>query len=446
MQKKRLIVIGGVAAGMSAASKARRLDPDLDIVVFERGEYVSYGACGLPYYIGGLTESKERLIARTPREFEKMGIKVFTSHEVIDVNFEEKTVKARNVKNNGILTKSYDSLVIATGAEPIIVPFPGVDLENVLTLSTIPDADKIKEIASNDDIKDVVLIGGGYINLELIDAMTLLGKNVRIIERMDTLLNKFDNEFGEMVKKESEKHGVSVHTGESLEEIIGNNKVEKIKTDKGEYPADLVIMALGIRPNTGFIKDSGIEMLKNGAIVVDKKGRTSIPDVYSAGDCATIYHKIKKENVYIPLGTNANKQGKIVGSVIGGEDINFSGILGTAVLKLLDMTFGMTGLTEKEAKNLSIDYGTITVDAPNHAGTYPGMKKITIKLVYENNTHKILGAQLAGEDGVAKRVDVLALAIDRGMTAKELGMVDFSYSPPYATPWDAVAIAANAVK
>lgn len=446
MQKRRLIVIGGVAAGMSAASKARRLDPDLDIVVFERGEYVSYGACGLPYYIGGLTESKERLIARTPREFEKMGIKVFTSHEVIDVNFEEKTVKARNVKNNGILTKSYDSLVIATGAEPIIVPFPGVDLENVLTLSTIPDADKIKEIASNDDIKDVVLIGGGYINLELIDAMTLLGKNVRIIERMDTLLNKFDNEFGEMVKKESEKHGVSVHTGESLEEIIGNNKVEKIKTDKGEYPADLVIMALGIRPNTGFIKDSGIEMLKNGAIVVDKKGRTSIPDVYSAGDCATIYHKIKKENVYIPLGTNANKQGKIVGSVIGGEDINFSGILGTAVLKFLDMTFGMTGLTEKEAKNLSIDYGTITVETPNHAGTYPGMKKITIKLVYENNTHKILGAQLTGEDGVAKRVDVLALAIDRGMTTEELGMVDFSYSPPYATPWDAVAIAANAVK
>lgn len=446
MSKKRLIIIGGDAAGMSAAAKAKRLDPDLDITVFEKGDYVSYSACGLPYYIGGITESRERLIARTPRQFEAMGIKVFIGHEVIDVNFEEKAVRIKNLKNNGILTKFYDILLIATGAEPIMIPFPGVDLQNIFTLKTIPDADRIKEVVSKEDIRDVVLIGGGYINLELADTIALLGKNVRIIERMGTLLNKFDDEFGEMARKEAESKGILVHTNESLQEFIGNRKVEKIKTDKGEYPADVVIMALGIRPSTDFIKESNIKMLKNGAILVDGKGKTSLPDVYAAGDCASIYHKIRKDNVYIPMGTNANKQGRIVGSIIGGEDVKFTGVLGTAILKFLDMTFAMTGITEKEAEEIGIDYGKVTIEASSHAGTYPGAEKITIKLIYENTTHKILGAQLAGKAGVAGRVDVFALAIDKGMTTEDLGMVDFSYSPPYATPWDAVAIAANVVK
>lgn len=446
MLKKRLIIIGGDAAGMSAAAKAKRLNPDLDITVFEKGDYVSYSACGLPYYIGGITESRERLIARTPRDFESMGIKVFIGHEVMDVNFEEKTLRIRNLKNNGILTKSYDELLIATGAEPIIIPFPGMELQNIFTLKTIPDADKIKEVVSRDDIEDVVLIGGGYINLELADTIISLGKNVRIIERMGTLLNKFDDEFGEKARAEAEEKGILVHTDESLEELIGKGRVEKVKTDNGEYPADIVIMALGIRPSTDFIKESNIDMLGNGAILVDEGCRTSISDVYAAGDCASIYHKIRKEDTYIPLGTNANKQGRVVGSIIGGEESRLEGVLGTAILKFLDMTFAMTGITEKEAREMDIDYGTATIEAHSHAGTYPGAERITIKLVYEKTTNQILGAQMAGKAGVSGRIDVLALAIDKGMTTEDLAMVDFSYSPPYATPWDPVAIAANVVK
>ncbi|NLM04115.1 MAG: CoA-disulfide reductase [Clostridiales bacterium] len=446
MTKKRLIIIGGDAAGMSAASKVKRLNPDIDITVFEKGPYVSYSACGLPYYIGGITPSRDNLIIRTPRQFEEMGIKVFIEHEVTDIDFEEKSIRAKNLRNNGILTKYYDELLIATGAEPVLIPFPGMELKNIFTLKTIPDADKIKEAISSEDVENIVLIGGGYINLELADTISGLGKNIRIIEKMDAVLNKFDTEFSEIVRKEAESKGIKVHTNESLQEFIGKVKVEKIKTDKGEYPADVVIMALGIKPSTDFIKGSEVKLLKNGAIEVDAKGRTSVPDVYAAGDCASIYHKIRKENTYIPLGTNANKQGRVVGSIIGGENDKLNGVLATSILKFLDLTLAMTGITEKEAKELALDYGTVTINANSHAGTYPGAEKITIKLVYENTSHRVLGAQLAGRAGIAGRVDVFALAVDQGVTIEDLGMVDFAYSPPYATPWDPVAIAANVAK
>ncbi|HHY90099.1 MAG TPA: FAD-dependent oxidoreductase, partial [Clostridiales bacterium] len=216
--------------------------------------------------------------------------------------------------------------------------------------------------------------------------------------------------------------------------------------DKGEYPADLVILAVGIRPCTKLLKNSGVEMLENGAIVVDSQGRTNLPDIYAAGDCASIYHKVKERNEYIPLGTNANKQGRLVGAVIAGEDQRFQGVLGSAVVKAFDLTLAKTGISEEEAQELQLPYESITVQAPSHAGVYPDSKKITIKLVYEKETKRLLGAQMVGEKGVAKRLDVFALAIDRKMTAEELGWVDLCYSPPYATPWDAVQIAANAVK
>ena len=215
---------------------------------------------------------------------------------------------------------------MATGAEPYVPPIPGKDLKNVMTLKTIPDADAIKAIAENPEIKHVVLVGGGYINVEMMEAMALLGKDVRLIQRPKTLLNKFDPEFGEIVQKEAEKHGVQVHTQETVEALIGEESVQKIRTDRGEYPADLVILAVGIRPCTKLLKNSGVEMLKNGAIIVDSQGRTNLPDIYAAGDCASVYHKVKERNVYIPLGTNANKQGRLVRAVIAGEDQKFQGV------------------------------------------------------------------------------------------------------------------------
>lgn len=445
LNRKRLIIIGGDAAGMSAAAKAKRVDKDLEIIVYEKGPYISYAQCGLPYYISDVTKDKEKLIARKPKDFEEKGIHVLINHEVIKVNEEEKSVTVRDQDQN-IFEKKYDALLIATGAEPKIPPIKGVNLQNVFTLKTIEDAENIKKIVKDKAIQNVVLIGGGYINVELMESMLLLGKKARIIQRPKTLLNIMDEEFGMMVHKEVEKHGGMVHTKESLEEIIGVNQVEGIKTDKGEYPADLVIVAVGIRPATKFLEDTSLKMLKNGAIVVDGYGKTSIPDIYAAGDCGSVYHLIKKEDVYIALGTNANKQGRFTGGTIAGEKEKFPGTLGSAVVKVLDMTFAKTGISEEEAKKMDIDYESITVKAPSHAGYYPNKKQIIIKLVYEKESKILLGAQMAGEEGVAKRLDVFALAIDRKMTAKELGRVDFCYSPPYATPWDAVHIAANAVK
>ncbi|WP_129598165.1 CoA-disulfide reductase [Anaerophilus nitritogenes] len=445
MNDKRLIIIGGDAAGMSAAAKAKRVDPSLNITVFEKGEYISYAQCGLPYYISNVTKDEETLIARTVQDFEKQGISVFTNHEVIHIDIKQKCIQIRD-QNQNIHTKKYDYLLMATGADPQLPQVKGADYKNIFTLKTIPDAKNIKEIAQREEIRDVVLIGGGYINVELIESMILLGKKVRIIQRPKTLLNIMDEEFGKMIQTEVEKYGGIVNTEESLEEFIGKEKVEKVRTNKGEYKADLVIVAIGIKPMTNLLKDTNIQMLKNGAIKVDAYGKTSIKDIYAAGDCASVYHLVKKEDVYIPLATNANKQGRFTGAFIAGEKKKFPGVLGSSVVKVFDMTFAKTGISENEAKKMDIEYETVSVKAPSHARYYPDQKQIYIKLVYEKETKILLGAQMAGKDGVAKRLDVFALAIDRKMTAQELGSVDFCYSPPYATPWDAIHIAANSIK
>ncbi|MDR5659760.1 CoA-disulfide reductase [Serpentinicella sp. ANB-PHB4] len=444
--KKVLVVVGGDAAGMSAASKAKRVNPDLDVIVFEMGEYISYSQCSLPYYISGVTPSKEKLISRTTEDFAKRDISVYLNHEVVEVDVKEKTVEVMNHENGEKFIRPYDYLMYATGANSQVPPIPGSDLENVMSLKTIPTADAIKEVAHRDEIQEVAIVGGGYIGLEMVETMVHLNKKVRIIQRSDQLMNVMDDEFGEIIRAELEKHGVSVHTGESLTELTGNGKVTGLKTDKGTYNADLVILALGVKPATELLKDSGAEFLRNGALVVDGFSRTTIPDVYAGGDCASIYHKIKKENVYLPLGTNANKQGRIAGGHIAGENQELKGVIGTSVLKVMDLSVGLTGLTEREAKEMNLNYDTVVVKSANHAGSYPGRKRITIKLVYEKESMVILGAQMLGEDGVAKRLDVFAVAIDQGMTTEELGFADLCYAPPFATVWDAVQVAANAAK
>lgn len=445
MSRKRLIVIGGDAAGMSAASKAKRVDKDLEVIVYERGDYISYSQCGLPYYISDIAKRKENLVIKQPKDFEEKDIKVLINHEVIGIDESAKTVTVID-SNRNTFEQKYDALLLATGAEPKVPPVKGIDLQNVFTLKYIPDAEKIKEAVTDSSVQNVVLIGGGYVNVELIESMILLGKKVRIIQRPSTLLNIMDEEFGQMVSEEVEKHGAFVHTGESLEEIMGDGKVQAVKTNKGQYPADLVIVAVGIRPATELLKNASIERLKNGAIIVDAYGRTSVPYIYAAGDCASVYHIVKKEDVYIALGTNANKQGRITGGNIAGQKKKFHGVLGSSVVKVLDMTFAKTGISENEAKDMNVNYGATTVKAFNHAAFYPNSDKLTIKLVYDKESKVILGAQMAGKEGVAKRLDVFALAIDRKMTTEELGEVDFCYSPPFATPWDAVHVAANAVK
>lgn len=442
----KVIVIGGVAAGMSAASKIKRLDKSVEVIVYEKGEHVSYGACGLPYYVSNDNDDWRKMIARTKEQFESQGIKVRLGHEVVKVIPEDKKVVIRNHTTGDLLIDYYDKLMIATGASPVIPKISGTWLKGVYVLKTLEDGMALKEAASKESVKNVVVVGGGYIGIELVEAMVKLNKNVRCIEAADRILTPFDSEIAEFAAKEITKNGVQLHTSERVEAILGTDYVEGVKTDKGTYEADLVVLAIGVRPSTEFLRDTGILMARNGAIIVDRELRTSIPDIWAAGDCAEVYHRGIEENVYLALGTVANKCGRIAGGNILGRHDKFIGALGSAAIKVLGVSLGRTGMSERDAKRLCIDYSTVIVTANDHPAYYPNPTPITIKLIYEKNTKRILGAQAAGAKGVVLRIDAFAIAIHNRMTTEELGMLDLCYAPPFAGVWDAIHIACNAAK
>lgn len=440
----RVVVLGGNPAGMSAASRIKRKAPDTDVIVLEKSQEVSYGACGLPYYVAGLNEELDLIRIRKVSEFEKSGICVWTGCAADGINYDEKTVYAED-ERRGRIEVPYDKLVIATGASPQTLPVQGRELKNIYCLKTLQDAEALKNGLLHKR-GNVVIVGGGYIGLELAEACLLQEvKSVRIIEAADRILNVFDEEFGQAAKEELERHGVSVQTGEYVRGFEGRDgKVEEILTDKGSYKADVVIMSVGVSPNTGFTGD--IEKLPNGAIITDKEMRTSRKDVYAAGDCATVFHRVLEKPVYIALGTNANKQGRLAGDSVLGKPVCFDRALGTSMLRCMGLELAKTGLSEAEAKASGIDYRVKTVQARSHARYYPEPFLLTVKLVYEAESHRILGAQIMGEKEAAWRIDVFACAIDRGMKTEELGYLDLGYAPMFAGVWDAVQIAANAAK
>lgn len=440
----KIIVIGGVAAGMSAAAKARRTDKKAEIVVYEKGKYVSYGACGIPYYISGVSEDLNSLIERTPEDFEKQGIKVKLKHEVLKVFPEENKVLVKNLENNETFEDSFDKLMVATGASAIVPPIKGADLHNVYTLKTLEDGIKLKDTLKNEDIKRVVIVGGGYIGIEVAESMAKLNKEVRIIEAGNRVLGIFDKEITDLVEKEVESHGIKVNTYEKVEEIIGDKKVSKVKTSKGEYDADLVIMSIGIKPNTDFLKDSGINITKKGAVIIDEHMRTNYANIYSAGDCAVVYHRVLEENTYIALATTANKMGKIAGENMCGGNRKFPGTLGSSMVKIMDLQVAMTGISEAQAKEKEINYATNFIKAKNHVSYYPGEVPLYIKIIFNKDTNRILGAQIAGKEGAALRIGVFATAIYNNMTLDELALLDLGYTPPYSTTWDAVNVSAEA--
>lgn len=442
----KLLVIGGVAAGMSAASKLKRVNKEAEIVVYEKGSFLSYGACGLPYYVSGENDDYTKMIARTQEQFNSMGIQTFLQHEVVKVVPEKKQVLVKDLVNNKMFIDSYDKLMISTGTVPIIPPFPGVNLSNIYCLKTLEDGIRLKEVVNKPEIQDIVIVGGGYIGIEVAEAMLHLGKNVRVVELSDRILRTFDKEITELAEEELLKNGALLNLGEKVEAFIGNDRVEGVQTNKGTYKADLVLLSIGVKPATKFLEGSGINLASNGAVVIDREMRTNMKDVYSAGDCAQVYHKVMEENTFIPLGTNANKCGRIAGSNIAGNHQKYVGTLGSAAIKVCNLEMGRTGLSEDDAKNLAIDYTTVFVKSADHPGYYPNQTPIWIKLICEKRSRKILGAQSIGPKGVVLRIDVFAVAIHNGMTADELGMVDLCYAPPYAGVWDAIHIASNAVK
>lgn len=442
----RIIIIGGVAAGMSAASKVKRLSPDTEVVVYEKGRFLSYGACGLPYYVSGANDDYRKMIARTQEQFQEAGIETLLRHEVIKIVPESKQIMVKDLDKNRVFLDHYDKLMIATGTFPVIPPLPGRELHGVHLLKTMEDGISMKEKVASPEVQDVVIVGGGYIGIEVAEAMVELGKRVRVVELENRILKTFDSEITDMATRELIQHGVGIHTGERVEAITGTDRVTGIRTDKGSYPADLVILSVGVRPATGFLKGTDIRLARNGAIVIDREMRTSVEDIYAAGDCAEVYSRVMEENTYIPLGTTANKCGRITGVNLLGKHEKFIGTLGSAAIKVLGLELGRTGMSEDDAKRLAVDYGTVWVTAADHPRYYPDPTPIHLKLIYEKKTRVLLGAQGIGPKGVVLRIDILAVAIHNRMTADEMGMVDLCYAPPFAGVWDAVHIACNAIK
>lgn len=438
----KLLVIGGNAAGMSAASRVKRKNPHTEVLVLEQTNEVSYGACGLPYYVAGLNTDMELIRIRTVAEYAASGIQVLLGCTVTSICYETKTVEY--TQNGQSRQESYDKLVIASGSSPKIPTIPGIEQENIFPLKTPEHAECLKQ-ALTQKPANVVIIGGGYIGLELAEACLLRKvKSLRIIEALPQLLNVFDAEFAEAVQQELVNHGVAVHLAERVLRFEGDGAVNKVVTDRGAYDADIVVLAVGVVPNTAFAGD--IEKLPNGAIVTDQAMETSHKDVYAAGDCATVWHRLLDAPAYVALGTNANKQGRLAGDSVLGKTVSFNRALGTSMLRCMGLELAKTGFSEREAAETGIRYKIRTVKTRSHARYYPDPAELTIKLCYREEDRVLLGAQILGAKEAAWRIDVFALAIDRGMTTEELGFVDLGYAPPFASVWDAVQIAANASK
>lgn len=442
----KVIIIGAVAAGMSAAAKLKRIKPDYEVIVYEKTDIVSFGACGLPYYVGGFFQDSNMMIAREKSKFIESGIDLRTFKEVIDVNADSKTLTIKDSLTEEIFTDKYDKLMIATGASSIM---PSLDksYENLTTLKDMNDGLKLRELMNKEENNNIVILGAGFIGIETIEAAKKLNKNIHLVGRSNRVLNKvFDKEITDLLEEELKKNNIHLHLGETVKEYVGNNKITKVITNNSEIDTDLVVIAIGVKPNTSFLKNTNIDMLPNGAIIVDEGGRTSIKDVYSAGDCATIKNLVTNEDMYVPLATGANKLGRIVGENLGGMNSSFPGSLASSCIKVLDMEAAVTGLTEGKAKSLNIDYKTKCITNYNQTHYYPGREKLLVKLVYHAKTKVILGGQIAGYKDAVQRANVIATAITAGMTTDQLGMLDLCYAPPFATTWDVLNVAGNVSK
>lgn len=443
----KVIIIGGIAAGMSAAAKFKRLSPNDDVVVYEKGDIVSFGACGLPYYVGGFFDDSNEMIARTPEAFREAGVEIHTKHEVTNVDFYNKKVTVKNLNTNEVLEESYDKLMIASGARAIIPPIKNIDLENVVTLKSMDDGNKLRELMSKEENKKIAIIGAGFIGLEAAEAAKHRGKEVTVIQLQDRVLQEvFDKDITDLLEEELRENGVNLLLSETVTELIGDGKVSKVKTNKREIEADIVILATGVKPNTDFLNCDEIKMIRNGAIVVDKYGRTSVEDVYAAGDCATINSLITDREIYVPLATGANKLGRIVGENLAGQNNSFQGSMASSCIKVMDMEAARTGLSEKEVLNLGFNYKTKFITDMNQTSYYPGRERIYVKLIYDAHTRVILGGQVAGYKDAVQRCNVLAACIYAKMTTEQLGMLDLCYAPPFSRTWDVLNVAGNVSK
>ncbi|MGR6906732.1 FAD-dependent oxidoreductase [Lysinibacillus sp. BSL11] len=431
----KYVIIGGDAAGMSAAMEIYRNVPGAEITTLERGFIYSYGQCGLPYVVDGRISSTKRLIARDVETFrDKYGIDARVGYEVENVDIEKKVITGTQASGDKFEI-TYDKLLIATGASPVMPVKKGNELDGIHTVKTIPQLEDLMADLTP-EIEQVTIIGGGYIGLEMAETIHACGKKVRLVQRGSHVARILDEELAQHVHEEAKKNNVELLLNTSVEAFEGNKRVERVITDNGVLETDLVIVASGIKPNTQFLKDTGIALAKNGAIIVNRHLETSLENIYAAGDCATHFNIVKERLDYIPLGTTANKQGRLAGLNMSGKFAPFRGIVGTSILKFFNLTIATTGINERDAKELGFDYEAFKLSARHIAGYYPGAQRMFIKVVVRKRDQLLLGAQIVGPAGVDKRIDVFATALYSKMTLPDLLDLDLAYAPPFNGVWD----------
>lgn len=439
----KVVIIGGVAGGATAAARIRRLDETAEILVFERSGYISYANCGLPYYIGDVITDPEALTLQTPESFfSRFRVTMKVRHEVTAIHPERNTVSVTNLETGEEFEESYDKLLLSPGAKPTQPKLPGTGISKLFTLRTVEDTFRIKEYINQNHPKSVVLAGGGFIGLELAENLRELGMDVTIVQRPKQLMNPFDPDMAAFIHSKMRSHGIRLalgHTVEGFEEKEGG--VQVLLKDEAPLQADMVILAIGVTPDTWLAKNAGLKLGIKDSIVVNDRMETSIPNIYAVGDAVQVKHYVTGLDALISLAGPANKQGRIAADNICGKDSHYQGSQGSSVIKVFDMTAAVTGVNETNAKKAGLDVDKVILSPMSHAGYYPGGKVMTMKVVFEKETYRLLGAQIVGYEGVDKRIDVLATAIHAGMKATELKDLDLSYAPPYSSAKDPVNMA-----
>jgi NADPH-dependent 2,4-dienoyl-CoA reductase/sulfur reductase-like enzyme/rhodanese-related sulfurtransferase len=443
----KLLIVGGVAGGATAAARARRISESAEITLLERGPYVSFANCGLPYYISGDIAKRSRLLLQTPEGFDsRYGVKVHLRTEAVEIDRATKRVLSRGPE--GDVWHDYDRLILAQGGNPILPPLPGSDAPHAFKLWTVPDVDRIQGFITDNKPKTALVVGGGFIGLEMAEAFHSRGIATTVVELMPQVMSVMDREFGARIKAHLEENGIAVETGVGVKAILESTHEVEL-ADGRKLPADLVLFSVGVKPELALAKQAGLAIGESGGLLVDEYLRTSDPDIYAAGDMVEVTHGVSGRKVRIPLAGPANRQGRIAATnALAGisgssvEPVTYRGALGTSVVKLLDATAASTGLTEKAAREAGFDARSCVIHKDHHAGYYPGGQVLTLKLVYERNGGRLLGAQAFGKEGVEKRIDVLATALHGRMTVADLAELDLAYAPPYSSANDPVNMAA----
>ncbi|WP_323088321.1 FAD-dependent oxidoreductase [Allobaculum sp. JKK-2023] len=439
----KVVIVGGVAGGATAAARIRRLDENAKVMVFERSHYISYANCGLPYYIGDVITDPHDLTLQSPESFKRrFQVDMKVRHEVTAIHPDRKTVSVTDLETGEQFEEPYDKLLLSPGAKPVLPRLTGMDADQLFTLRTVEDTLRIKDYIDTHHPKSVVLAGGGFIGLELAENLRELGIDVTIVQRPKQLMNPFDPDMAALIQAEMRRHGIKLALGHTVEGFVKKeNGVDVLLKDQNPIHADMVILAIGVTPDSKLAKEAGLELGIKNSIVVNDKMETSIPDIYAVGDAVQVKHAVTGQDALISLAGPANKQGRIAADNICGKDSHFMGSQGSSVLKVFDLTAATTGMNETNARKAGLDADSVILSPMSHAGYYPGGKVMTMKVVFEKGTYRLLGAQIVGYEGVDKRIDVLAAAIHNKMNAGDLKDLDLAYAPPYSSAKDPVNMA-----